>query len=406
MTAALFAFAILGACDGGPRRPADSGGAPLVLQPSDVHVLGTSESIAAVEDVEVLPDGTVWVLNSIEPFFVAFNADGTLHRVHGRRGGGPEEYGAPSGFVVGGIDGEAWVFDRQRHALRSVSRPDTAGQEKRLPPNAIPPGSVATGMNLTTNIVRLGRLDDELILPRRSDAGETDVFGYWLSVWTADLVALNPETDSVSEVIALGTVLGDPTAHFELTDGFPPIPLWYRLWAVCSDAVIRVYDRLRNEVRGFTRDGIELDAIELPPPRYTEVTPRQFARATAGLAMVEAMGEVRSTEVSAADSARVIDRLIPRLTATPDQLANLLPRYVDFRCDEDGTQWIQPFDLDIGGLRGGPLWLRITPAGETTEVRFPERFDPYRFTPDRVWGVQRDEFDVASVAWIALPRAH
>jgi hypothetical protein len=36
-------------------------------------------------------------------------------------------------------------------------------------------------------------------------------------------------------------------------------------------------------------------------------------------------------------------------------------------------------------------------------VRFPERFDALRFTSDRVWGVLRNELDVASVAWIEWP---
>jgi hypothetical protein len=393
-------LAYLTSCDA--AGTADDAVEPIVIQPADVNMLGTSESIAAVEDLEVLDDGTVWVLDSVDPFFVGFGPDGDVLHVHGHSGGGPQEFDAPSGFVTGGVDGEVWVFDRRRHALIEVSRPDSVRHEILLPPDAVPPGSVLGGMNLLSNVVRTARLDDEVILPRRSLAGETDVFGYWLSLWTADLVGLNPETDSVREVIALGTILGDPLAHFELMDGFPPFPLWYRLWAVCDD-VIRIYDRVRNEVRAFSRDGVELDAITLPPPRYTEVTPREFARATVAVAIVERMGQVGNTAVSAADTADTIDRIVPRLTAPPQQLANLLPRYVDLRCDEDGTLWLQPFDLEIGGLRGGPLWLRIAPDGETTGVSLPSRFDPYRFTSERIWGVQRDNLDVASIAWIATP---
>ena len=59
--------------------------------------------------------------------------------------------------------------------------------------------------------------------------------------------------------------------------------------------------------------------------------------------------------------------------------------------------------LDIGGLQGGPSWLRITPDGDVREILLPTRFAPYRFTSDRIWGVQRDELDVASVAWLDLP---
>jgi hypothetical protein len=59
-------------------------------------------------------------------------------------------------------------------------------------------------------------------------------------------------------------------------------------------------------------------------------------------------------------------------------------------------------DLEVGGLRGGPNRLRITSDHEVREVRFPDLFDQFRFTADRVWGVQRDPIDVASVAWIDL----
>jgi hypothetical protein len=57
----------------------------------------------------------------------------------------------------------------------------------------------------------------------------------------------------------------------------------------------------------------------------------------------------------------------------------------------------------MGGLRGGTAWLRITPGGVSQEIHLPERFDPYRFTSERIWGVLRDELDVASVAWIEAP---
>jgi hypothetical protein len=399
-------LAQLAACDGARRSQADAGGAEIILQASDVHVLGTSDAIATVRDLEVLAGGNVWVLNSVEPFFVGFDPDGNVLQMHGRRGGGPVEFEAPSGFVVGGVDGEAWVFDYQRHAMIEVSRPDGARKEISLPEEAIPPGTVMGGMNLLSNLVRTAQMGDELMLPRTASRG-SDVYNYWLSTWSADLIAFDPKADSVRQVIALGEVIGDPTPHFELEDGFPPFPLWFRLWAVCSDSEIRVYDRLRNQVRGFTGDGIELESVSLPPALYDEVTPRQFARVTFDLAVVERMGEVGSGNYSmtAADSAQILNASIQRLSATPQQLANVLPRYVDFRCAADGTQWIQPVDLDMGGLKGGPLWLRITPGGEIDEVRLPDRFDPYRFTHERIWGVQRDEYDVASVAWIAAPPA-
>jgi len=122
---ATFALVTLAACDGAPANVASGVGSPTVLQASEVHVIGTSESIAVVEDLTVLSDGTVWVLNSVEPFFVGFGPDGDVLQVHGSRGGGPEEFRAPAGFVSGDIDGEAWVFDPIRHALIRISKPGT-----------------------------------------------------------------------------------------------------------------------------------------------------------------------------------------------------------------------------------------------------------------------------------------
>ena len=65
--------------------------------------------------------------------------------------------------------------------------------------------------------------------------------------------------------------------------------------------------------------------------------------------------------------------------------------------------WLQPLDLDAGGLSGGPLWLRIASDGTAREVRLPARFDALRFTRSRIWGVYRDEFDRPSVASLPLP---
>lgn len=403
LTAAIAFLAVAG-CQGSPGG-SESDAGPIVLRAADVHVLATSDAIAAVEDLSVLPDGTIWVLNSVEPFFIGFGPGGDPLGEHGRAGGGPGEYGAPSGFVVGGLDGEAWVFDRRRHAVIRVSSPGEPRAEVPLPRDAIPPGTVMTGMSLIGRTIRTARLGDEVILPRRSGTGEFAATSFWTTIWNADLVALDPETGSVRTVVSLREAMGDLTAHFEeLSSGFPPFPLWYRLWAVCSDAEVRLYDFVRDELRGFTADGVELDPVPIPPP-FTGATPRQFARAAFDLAAAERAGAVTPGvgEMSAADSARILDAGVGRLEGTPEQLAGLLPEYVDFRCADDGTMWLRPLDLERGGMRGGPAWLRISPDGETREIRFPERFDPYRFTSGRVWGVLRDELDVASVAWMEAP---
>lgn len=397
-------FALAAACgDASQSGTVDSGG-NIVLDEAAVHVVGTSDAIARVQDLEVLADGTVWVLNSVEPLLIRFGAEGELLGAHGQRGGGPEEFGRPAGFVVGGIDGDPWLFDWQRHIL--VAPSDSGRRELPIPPEDFPQGSVAVGMNLLSTVVRTGSLGEEVILPRKSEAEGGSIYDYWRTSWQSDLVAWNPATGAVRTVVPMRDILGAPAPPAESGGGLPPFPLWYRLWAICGDGEIRVYDRFRNALRGFTPAGVEIEPISLPPPAEA-VTPIQFVRATFDMLAVERLGAVPTDptfEMPAADSARLLNEGLQRLSASPQQLAAVLPRYVDFRCAADGTAWLRPLDLERGGLDGGPAWLRVSPEGSVDRVRLPERFDPYRFTPERIWGVQRDALDVASVAWLPVPQ--
>jgi hypothetical protein len=399
---ALVALTNLVGCDEAPRSVAEGVGAPTILQPTDVHVIGTSESLAVVEDLEVLSNGMVWVLNSVEPLFVGFDPDGEVVHEYGSLGGGPEEFGRPSAFVSRGIDGEAWVFDPQRHALIEISQSENARSRIPLPRDSLPQGSLITGLSLLSTQVRTARLGEEIILPRSIGSLASGMFSFSRSIWGADLLALNRENAAVRRVVSLGEILGDPTVAFESFSQLPPALLWFRLWAVCSGSEIRVYDRLRNEVRGFTGDGTELVPTPLPPVGLHEATREQFARAIFEFREAEVTGQVGGA-LSAADSTRLINQIAQEADLDPAQLAAILPRYVDLRCTEEGALWMQLFDAEVGGLRGGPAWLRITPDGVTQEIHFPDRFDPYRFTSERIWGVQRDEFDVASVGWIGVP---
>jgi len=371
----------------------------VVLDSADVHVVGTSTALADVNDLDVLADGTVWVLNSVAPYFVGFAADGSSLGAYGKAGGGPQELGIPSAFVTGGDGARPWVLDLRRFALLEVSGPDMPLVAHLLPRDSLPPGSVVGGMDMLRPMVRTAWLGGEVVIPRTSGSLADGIYGFRLAMMRPDLLALDPGTGRARDVVALRHALADPTEGFERAEG--GFPLWYRLWAVCGDA-IRVYDRGRNAIVGFTAAGDTLARIPLPPVPFTEATPRQFVRAMFDLAVAEAAGAVGS-RLSAEDSSRLEASLLQRVHATPEQLGAYLPRYVDFRCSDRGTLWLRPFDLEAGGLKGTRAWLRIGPDGGTRRVDMPPRFDPYRFTGGRIWGVQRDALDVASVAWIEAP---
>jgi len=392
----LCLVAVLAACEGEPDGV--DAGIPIDLSASPIEILGSSDSLSVVRDLEVVDDGSIWVLNEREPYFIGFGPGGDLLGAHGRAGGGPGDFRMPSGFLVGGWQGGAWVFDFARHAMIRVSGPDDWA-EVPLRSDSLPPGSVQGGMNMLAPAVRTGSLGREIIVPRSGGTMQEGLLQYRLSLLGADLVAVDPGTGGVRTLVALGEVLDDPSGDFIPSEG--GFPLWYRLWAVCGD-VVRVYDRVRNQLRGFDGSGAEVEPVDLPPAPFTEVSARQFARAVFGLRQAEVTGAV-GVRLTAEDSARVLDQLAGMVEGQPHELASYLPRYVDLRCSDDGTMWIHPLDVELGGLRGGRLWLRIAPGGSVREVWLPERFDAFRFVPSRVWGVYRDENDVASIASVALP---
>ena len=80
--------------------------------------------------------------------------------------------------------------------------------------------------------------------------------------------------------------------------------MWYRLWAPCGENLVRVHDRVRNQLRGFDGSGTEMSPIDLPPVPFTEVSRRQFGEAVFGLRQAEMTGDVR-TRLNAEDSVRV-----------------------------------------------------------------------------------------------------
>jgi hypothetical protein len=258
-------------------------------------------------------------------------------------------------------------------------------------------------MDLMSPVVRTGRLGDAIVLPQSVAGLEAGVNPMIAGMLRANLLGFEPGSGEVESVVDLSEALDDPFAGFEATEG--GFPLWKRLWAVCGSDELRVFDRVRNQLRGFDRAGTELPPVELPADiRLTEVTRRQFAGVVFPLRQAEMTGAVGS-RLSEADSLRLLNEMVGGVQGSPSELAAYLPVFSDFRCSPEGTMWLRPFDVDEGGLPGARTWLRIRTGGEMGSVVMPARFDPLRFSEDRVWGVQRDAFDVASVAWAPLPDA-
>lgn len=395
---AISAVLLIG-CD--PGASASDTGA-LALSAAQVETLSSTESLAQVKDLTVLPNGEIWVLNSLEPLVVAFAPDGRILREFGKRGGGPTEFGAPTAFVTGGIDGEAWVFDAERHAVIQVSEEEADREVLLLPTDALPPTHLFGGREILGEGLRPARLRDDIVFAVNTPDFSDGLHSFWRSIWGADLVSYTAASGTTNRLVSLAETLGDPADAYELVGDFPPFPFWFRLWTVCGGATMRVYDRLGNQVRAFSADGSPLRSDTLPTVQPRPITKEQMARVGFGLGMLEAGGELTSRGTPE-DSARIIAQLSRRVEGSPEHLDALLPRYTDMRCGSDGTVWLRRYDPSHVDLHGGLTWVAVAPGGALRDVTFPERFDPYAFLADEVWGVQRDALDVPTVARIALP---
>ena len=62
-----------------------SGGPLSVIAETDVHVVGTLDAIARIEDLIPASDGAAWVVNSVEPFLILLSGDGQVRACEIRR---------------------------------------------------------------------------------------------------------------------------------------------------------------------------------------------------------------------------------------------------------------------------------------------------------------------------------
>ena len=227
----------------------------------------------------------------------------------------------------------------------------------------------------------------------------------WLGMWDFEVVHLTRDT-STSIVLSSGDFLGDPTVRYGDKEEFHVLPV--PLWASCPDGSMVLYDPLANAVRRPADGGGETGSHALPPERLLKVT-LERAFAVIYRPTIAAMGrpDGPQTEGLPSDSADLFEAFKREVAAEGGiSDTDLLPEYKQLACGgSGGSLWLQIFDVESRGrsMGDGPEWLRIGPDGAMRRIVFPESFSPLRFTDDRIWGSHRGEFDVESVAWIALP---
>lgn len=381
---------LLGACGSG--GPADGDGRVTVSSES-VHVVGTSEVIARVTDLQPAADGRVWVLNSMAPLFVVLGPDGRVEREFGRSGGGPAEFGAPVALVRGPDRGDVWTYDVTRHALIRLSADDR--RDLRLPPDSLSQASLVSfagaGIQPARPWLEAGSGG---VLMARTRPGSAEPFS-GLGYWNADIVRVRPDspTAAVEVHTPVTDLLGDPASRYAGARKFLPFPLW----TVCADGTVILYDPLENELRRVAGNGSAPAPVTLPPERRLEFTFNRFF----GMFYRRIQQDFPAGDLP--DSADLRRRFAAEFDEFESQSASVFPEYADLRCTRDGTLWLQPFDVASGGFGGrGPDWYRISADGSRALVTLPEEFRPFRFEADRVWGTVLNSLGVASVAWIGV----
>ena len=382
----IIAALLLGACQ--PGEVPDGRADRVVLTSNDVHVVPTPDVLARIVDVVPGGDGSIWVLNSVEPFFVVLGPDGQADRAFGRRGGGPDEFDDPI-TLVHGSSGQVWTFDNLRRAIRPLS--DDQALDRSVPPNLqlVSFENAGMGMVATAPWVE-SQGTDFLIAGRRAAAPPTGGLG----IWHADLYRVGMDSAGVSleRSVPVPDLLSDPEGRYPGATILVPYPLW----TVCGDGSLGLYDPVANTIRRFMSDGSEQPSIDLPEARNESAT---FDRV---FGMVYRLFSDLRPGGQAPDSLQMRSVLQQQFDQAEGAFADVFPEYADLRCTEDGTLWLQPFTVTNGRFARSSEWMRIGRNGSRSHVSLPEAFTVHSIEDDRIWGAVVDSLGVPTVAWLAV----
>lgn len=360
----------------------------IEIASDDLRVIPTPDVLARVVDVASAGDGSIWVLNSAEPFFVVLGTDGRVERSFGRRGGGPDEFDDPIGLVSTSA-GQVWAFDNLRKAFRPAS--DDRVADVTLPTDwrLVSFGNAGMGMVATPPWFQ-SRGPGFVIARKRPSAPPSGGLG----IWHADLFEVGPESDvrPLQPVGAVADLLADPAERFPGATILLPFPLW----SVCGDGTLALYDPMANTIRRFAPDGGEGSPISLDEVRGEAVTfERLFGMLFRHFSDVRPGGQ-------APDSLQMRSVLGQQFEQAEGAFADVFPEYADLRCTDGGSIWLQPFHVVAGRFARDAEWERFAADGSRTTVAFPSAFRVHEIEDDRVWGVVIDELGVAEVAWVGV----
>lgn len=374
----LAVLPMLKACGDGSGAPMAE---PLIVEDSHLQVLDTAARLTDVRDVMSTDDGSIWVLDAMEPFVHIYGAEGEHQLATGRKGRGMGEMLFPT-FLLN-VDGGVEVWDR--------------GTQRRLL------------ISSDGTIVDRGRIDRGLLFHARSDilqvtygapfrsrvmAGSviTTVYpkGLLTDVDYRSGQIVRVQDDQLQVLLQFEDVLDAGVSGDEAARHLVGIPLW----DACPDGSLRVFDpdygRLFHlDSSGRVRDTLDL-AVSTEPLRTEHI--RRYLRGM----VVQELG---SGAVGDPDVEREVETLV---RSHRREFGTKLPGGVDLRCDVSGRTWIAEFDNSVHSLGFGANWL-VVDGNTSQRVRFPEGFRPFEIGPRRAIGIFTDSLDVQWLASALLP---
>lgn len=295
-----------------------------IVDPADLTIVGTSESIATIVDLMPMGDDSVWVLNNTEPFLVQLSPEGSELRVQGRIGGGPGEFSWPSTLVRDPFSDTVWVYDTVLGQLIATDRSDDRPDVFALPPDSS--GRVGMSSHEWLWLNNGGR-----VWLHASDEGVTyarpQFSSPWIhSLWSTEVVRAGWD-GSLEHVAWTAEVVGDSSSRFPGAELLLPYPIW----AACPDGSLAVYDPNGNTVRRFAEAGGPLESRALPAERRESVTTDRLFSAVFP-------GTFRNRQMTVVPERDVFYEMIRRSYEDRiDRFAAVFPEYAHMDCSEDNT---------------------------------------------------------------------
>ncbi len=337
---------------------------------------GTDAMFGQIISVDVDDAGRVYVADQQARKVSVFGEDGALVSSFGQAGSGPGEIG-PMFMGMFERGGEVWTIDP---ASQGIQRFSVDGEFLG-----------ATPFNIMQGVpIRMDEVGNSVIAQRRSMG--TD--GASMGTEGDPVTTVGAETTDTIMVLPAGETIsmqgGMPEFSF-----FAPEPLWDA--ADDGSTVQGINDSYRFEIRDA--DG-SLTRIVSRDVEGQPVTPG-VERAVLDL--------MRDQMTQAGAPAEMLQPILEQAT-----FAETFPPVAQVLLEANGHLWVQRTsdlsdfaddeDIDIQDL-GAPRWDVFDPDGVFLgQIELPGAFQPLRMIDGVLWGLDRDDLDVASVVGMRVVR--